>query len=86
MVAEQLDKQGKGTTWCTSTDMRHEYRLVPSDKETTKQCYFHITWGKGTGTYKLLTEINGLTIMPPISKKQWITNYPTSGTHTYSGI
>ena len=63
MVAEQLAGE-KGEVKYTSLDMLYAYGQVPLDRETAKHCNFQIIGGKATGTYRFITGVYGLTIMP----------------------
>ena len=63
MVAEQ-DTENKGIAWYTSLDMQYAYGQVPLDKQTAKHCNLQIVGGKANGTYRLITDFYGLTVMP----------------------
>ena len=63
MVAEKLDVES-GEAWFSSVDMTYAYGQVPLHLLTAKHCNFQIIGGELTGTYRFVTGLYGLSVMP----------------------
>ena len=63
MIAEKINGK-EGEVWYSSVDMKYAYGQVPLDESTAKHSKFQTIGGKSTGTYRFVTGLYGLPIMP----------------------
>ena len=63
MVEEQLDTE-EGEAGFSSVDMTFAHGQIPLHHRTAKRCNFQIIGGESTGTYRFVTGVFGLSVMP----------------------
>ena len=61
-----------GELYFTVLDFKYAYSQLKLTAETSKPCNFNLVGGQATGTYRFITDFNGLANMPAEFKKPWI--------------